>query len=97
MDLLEQVLEVRGRVEIFNLPAAWHYVRIPTEQINLFSNQFGWGLVPISATLGLTTWQTSLLPMGDKTYFIALKASVRKKEGINVGDTIQLEYRLRGR
>lgn len=54
-----------------------------------------WGFIPITASLGSSTWETSLLPTGDKSYFIALKANVRKKEKVSLGNTVTLEYELR--
>lgn len=97
VDLVTKTFVVKGRVEVFALLGAWYYVRVPVSQTRLFSKLFGLGLVPITVSLGLSNWDTSLLPMGDKTYFIALKAAIRKKEGVKVGDFVRLEYRLRGR
>ena len=55
------------------------------------------GLVPITVTLGNTTWDTSLMPKGDGTHFIALNAKVRNSEGVAVGDRVKLSFRLRRR
>jgi Domain of unknown function (DUF1905) len=55
------------------------------------------GLVPITAQIRNTTWQTSLLPMGDGTHFIALSAKVRKAEDVQVGGKVSVTFRLRRR
>jgi hypothetical protein len=47
--------------------------------------------IPITATLGTTTWKTSLLP-GKGIYFIALKAGVRKKEKVGHGDKVTISF-----
>ena len=52
-------------------------------------------LIPITATLGKTTWDTCLAPKGDGTQFIPLKIKVRKDENIKVGDKIKLSFTLR--
>ncbi len=55
------------------------------------------GLVAITATLGSSIWDTSLMPMGDGTHFIPLNSKVRKKENVEVGDHIGLSFILRKR
>jgi hypothetical protein len=73
------------------------YVRVPkkfTEMTEEFADR---GLVAITATVGKSSWKTSLLPMGDGTLFIALNAKVRKAEGIELGDMVKISFRLRER
>ena len=85
---------VSGTVEIFPMINPWIYVRVPleiSEMVEPFKNR---GLVPIRIHLGSSTWKSSLLPLGDGTQFIALKAPVRKKEGIEVGDHVELEFEV---
>lgn len=55
------------------------------------------GLVAIAATLGATTWNTSLMPMGDGTQFIPLPRKVRKAERCEIGDAITVSFVLRSR
>ncbi|MGJ3238181.1 MAG: DUF1905 domain-containing protein [Anaerolineae bacterium] len=55
------------------------------------------GLVAIIATMGGTSWDASLLPKGDGTLFIALPARVRKREQIQLGDSIIMSFVLRER
>lgn len=88
---------VSGTVKIFPLENPWVYVSVPKEYTEMTAHLAERGLVPITVTLGSSTWDTSLLPMGDGTQFIALKASVRKKEGLELGDKIKLTFKLRGR
>ena len=57
--------------------------------------RIGWGSVPVTATIGTTTWNSSIFP--DKksgTYLLPLKAEVRKKEGIDAGDTVKLTLNI---
>ncbi|WP_406658050.1 DUF1905 domain-containing protein [Methanolobus sp. ZRKC2] len=89
------VYQTKGEVEIFPQKGGWVYVRVPvsiTEQL-LYRAQRG--LIPIRATVGNTSWDTSLMPMGDGTHFIALNAKVRKKEDIEVGNDITVTFQLR--
>lgn len=89
-------------VEKFNLPASWYFVVVPekimkeVKRLNL--KKIGYGFFPVVVSLNKTTWKTSLLPMGNKTgekrYFIALKAEVRKKEEVLVGEKLSLSFVL---
>lgn len=84
-----------GTVKLFPQKGGWYYLLLPkiyTAITKEFANR---GLVPITATVGESTWKTSLLPMGDGTLFIALNAKVRKNENIIKGDTITITFSLR--
>jgi hypothetical protein len=84
-------------VELFPQDKGWHYVRVPvvlSEPLLHFADR---GLIAVNATVGALTWPTSLLPMGDNTYFIALPAKIRKKYGLVVGDNIDVAFSVRTR
>lgn len=88
---------IRGKVRRFPQKGGWHYVLVPKRltEITKKSKVTAWGLLPIEAELGSSKWKTSLLPMGDGTLFIALKAQVRKREKIELGDTVSLTFCLK--
>jgi hypothetical protein len=50
---------------------------------------YGWGVVPVTATIGAVTFRTSLFPKDD-TYLLPIKAAVRKATGVTAGDTIDV-------
>ncbi len=50
---------------------------------------YGWGMVPVRATIGSTSWTTALWPK-DGRYIVPLKNSVRKAEGLSVGDIVDV-------
>lgn len=54
----------------------------------------GFQFVRIQATVGKTSWQTSLFPTKDGPYLIAIKADVRRKEGIDEGDSVSIACRI---
>lgn len=58
---------------------------------------YGWGAIPVEATIGGTTWETSLLPRGE-SYVLPVKLAVRKAEGLELDDpvTVELEVVTRG-
>jgi hypothetical protein len=87
--------QTRGLVEIFPQKGGWVYIRVPSSITRELLYRADRGLIPIKATVGKTSWETSLLPMGDGTHFIALNARVRKRENIDVGKMITISFELR--
>lgn len=95
--MLTDTFTVTGEVEIFPQQGGWHYIGMPENYTEITQDYADRGVVAITATVGETSWDTSLLPKGDGTLFIALNAKVRKKEKIDVGDTITVSFHLRER
>lgn len=95
-----QAVTVSGPVWIWRAepPAkgSWHFLTISGEAAEAIrgaagGRSGGWGSVRVTATIGTTRWQTSLFPskqMGG--YMLPLKADVRKREGVNEGDVIEV-------
>ncbi len=88
---------MRTKIWVYQGPAAWHFVTIPKKQSADIKKRFGanargWGSLRVAATVGKTTWASSIFP--DKksgTYLLPLKLEVRKKEGLAHGDTVALK------
>lgn len=74
--------------------AAWHFVSVPKKESEKIKKEFGavargWGSLPVSVTVGKTTWKTSIFPEKKSgEYILPLKAHVREKEGIRNGGKI---------
>jgi len=85
---------IREKVWIWPGVAGWHFVTLPKKlsaEIKNGGTRKRVGFVPIQATLGATTWRTSLFPhTSEGTYLLAVKAQVRKKESVLVGDVISI-------
>lgn len=88
---------VVGEVELFPQEGGWHFVRVPARISDQLAHLADRGLVAVRATVGDTTWDTSLLPMGDGTTFIALNARVRKRNGLATGRAITVTFTTRER
>jgi hypothetical protein len=93
MDVLMRI-EFSGEIWFWKGPAPWYFVTVPAEQscdlkaISTFVT-YGWGVIPVRVRIGETEWQTSLFPK-DEVYLVPIKASVRKAEGIEEGDTVMV-------
>ncbi len=86
---------VRAKIWLYpSERASWHFLMIPKKESSSIKETFGaytkgWGSLPVSVTLGKTTWQTSIFPDSKSgTYILPLKATVRRSEGVFEGDTV---------
>jgi len=85
-------LEFTGEMWWWKGPAPWHFVTVPEpECMELEAASalvtYGWGMIPVTARIGGTSWKTSLFPK-DGRYIVPVKARVRHAEGLDVGDTM---------
>ncbi len=76
----------------------WHFVSLPARESRQIKNIFGgarpWGSVPVTVTVGMTTWTTSIFPDSvSGAYLLPLRLDVRKKEGIREGSVIAFSIR----
>jgi len=82
-------------VKLFEREMGWHYVSVPTDLSKPLEHLADRGLIAVTATVGGSSWPTSLLPMGDGTHFIALPAKLRKKEKLSLGMAIEISFETR--
>ena len=74
--------------------ANWHFVTIDKETGKEIKETFGkhakgFGSLPVEVTVGKTVWKTSIFPdTYSRSYLLPLKAAIRKKEDIEVGDQV---------
>lgn len=84
----------RGEVWFWRGPSPYRFVTVPEDESALLqavsaSVSYGWGMVPVTATIGATTWTTSLFPK-DGGYVLPVKDLVRRGESIDVGDLVEV-------
>lgn len=85
-------LKFSGEVWRWKGPAPWFFVSVPDPECAALESEsalttYGWGTVPVRARIGGTEWTTSLGPR-DGLYLVPLEATVRRAEGIELGDTV---------
>ncbi len=91
---MPQSFTAKGTVTVFPQQGGWVYLPIPQTYSDLKIEKPKWGLVPVTITIGKTTWKKSLLPFGNGTLFIALNQKVRQAEKIHIGDVITAKFVL---
>jgi hypothetical protein len=74
------------------------FAKVPdkqAEQIKEVSEMltYGWGVIPVSARSGATTWTTSLFPK-QGGYLVPVKDAVRRAERMSVGDVVTISLAL---
>jgi hypothetical protein len=80
--------------------ASWHLVSVPLEHGEVikfvtFEHRSGFGSVKVKATIGKTTWETSLFPSAKTgSYVMLIKKAVRVAESITTGDTFPVKIAL---
>ena len=88
-------IEVTGPIWFWKGPAPWYFVTVPAEQsrpLQAVSGHvtYGWGMIPVEARIGRTTWRTSLFPK-DGCYIVPIKARVRAEEQLAEGDSVTIQ------
>lgn len=78
---------------------SWRFIRVPVEladDIRDVAGQLrGFGSVRIVATVGNTSWSTSLFPeQATRSFLLPVKKSVRDAEGLDDGDVVSVSLRL---
>lgn len=78
----------------------WTFVSLPaeaSEEIRDLAGDIprGFGAVKVTATIGTTTWRTSIFP-SQGVYVLPLKKAVRRAEGLAIDDvaTVKVELEL---
>jgi hypothetical protein len=90
-------LEFSGEIWYWRGPAPWFFVTVPDEECRELkaisgSVTYGWGMIPVSVRIGKSQWTTALWPKEGR-YIVPIKASIRKAENIDEGEsvTVRLE------
>lgn len=78
---------------------SWYFLTIDGDTANAIRanavNAAAWGSVYVEATIGRTTWRTSLFPSKQVGgWLLPLKAAVRKAEKLAEGTMVEAELRL---
>lgn len=86
--------------------AVWHFLSIEDEeaaQVKFFTDpantgkkRRGWGSVKVKATIGETTWETSMFPSKDTGgYFLPIKKQVRTAEKLLADNEVTVDLKIK--
>jgi len=87
-------LQFQATVIYWRGPAPFFFARIPDEigaEIGKVKKaaSYGWGVIPVSATINEVSFQTSLFPK-DGTYLLPIKDAVRRRIGVTADDEVEV-------
>lgn len=91
VDFTARVFEWRG-------PSPYVFAALSAEAVDAVrvvaaGASYGWGCIPVTAAIGDTVWQTSLIPK-DGGYLLPLRSSVRQSRGIGLGDEVAVQLQF---
>lgn len=84
--------EFNAELWLWRGPAPFFWLTLPEASCDYVRAQaseasYGWGAVPVTARIGATEWETSLLPKNGG-YVLPVKSAVRQREGFGDGDLV---------
>ena len=89
-----------AEVWLYEGAGGWHFVTVPAGvsddiESRAAGRRRGFGSVRVEATIGDTTWATSVFPDAKRrAYVLPVKKDVRSQEGIADGDRVQVRLAL---
>ena len=92
---------MKSKVWFYEGKAGWYFLTLPQGPSKSIQGTFAplaraWGSLPVTATIGKISWETSIFPDSKKgAYVLPLKADVRKKEEIDEGNRISFSILVR--
>jgi Domain of unknown function (DUF1905) len=68
----------------------WWYVHVPKHIRDTLKHLEKRGTIPVTATIGHTTWNASLLPWADGSAQITITRTVRDGEALMLGQELEI-------
>ena len=93
-----EIFRFRADIIEWRGPAPFLFAQVPNEHVGAIryaamTASYGWGVVPVVATVGGTEFATSLFPR-DGGYLLPVKVAVQKSEQIGLGDPITVRLHV---
>ncbi|GAA4185428.1 hypothetical protein GCM10022288_07480 [Gryllotalpicola kribbensis] len=91
-------LRFRGEMIYWRGPSPFTFVRVPEAESDDIAEiasmvTYGWGAIPVNARIGKTDFYTALFPK-DGVYLLPVRVAVRRAEGVDVGDLVDVELEV---
>src|SRR5262249_32164501 len=86
--------DVRAKVWLYPGNGGWHFITLSKHTSAQIKRGFGldgvgWGSLRIRATLGGSTWNSSIFPDKKSSgYVLPIKSSIRRNENVSAGDMV---------
>jgi hypothetical protein len=95
---MDEDIEFEAEIIEWRGPAPYLFAAIPDDHVAdiryaALSESYGWGVVPVVATIGSTEFKTSLFPR-DGGYLLPVKVAVQRAERVGRGDWVRVGLRV---
>jgi hypothetical protein len=92
-------LTFSGEIIYWRGPSPFWFVPVPeaeSEQIKSVAARvsYGWGVIPVNAHVGKTTWYTALFPK-DGRYLVPVKVVVQRAEKLEMGQRVEIRLSIK--
>lgn len=92
---MKKEFKIKAEVWLYPGLSGWHFVTLDKALSAKIRQTYKTGFVKVVATIGKTSWNTSLFPhKQSKAYLLCIKNDIRKKESIFVEDQVIITLRL---
>jgi hypothetical protein len=95
------VMQIRSRAKLWKYegPASWYFITLPTKTSDEIQksqvHKSSWGIVRVQATIGTSTWKTSLFRDTKRNaYLLPIKKDIRTRENLSDGKTVSFVLTL---
>ncbi len=93
-NILHVEFTFKGKLWYWRGPSPFHFISIPDKQSKAIKEiasgvTYGWGAIPVVATIGQTEFTTSIFPK-DGLYIVPIKNVVRLGEKLEVDDVVKV-------
>jgi hypothetical protein len=90
-------IECSGELVEWRGPSPFYFVPLPPDAADLVDEVKAavvyWGVVPVRAWIGDTEFTTAMFPR-EKTWFLPVKAAVRRAEALELGDVVDVRLQV---
>jgi hypothetical protein len=82
-----------------DMPGAWYFITLPldaADEIRATQERRGFGSIRVRATIGESTWDTSVFPdTKTDSFLLPVKAAVRRQQEVDEGDLVTVTLTMR--
>ena len=92
-------VEFSGEIFTWRGPSPFHFIAVPDAEVRILKDEwtfasYGWGMIPVTAHVGVTDYTTSLFPKNGG-YLVPVRDLVRDAEEVDDGDVVTVRLTLR--
>jgi hypothetical protein len=92
------LIEFSAPLWLWQGKGAWHFITLPEAEshlIRLAVPRHGWGSVRVNASIGSSSWMTSIFPDTRRNaYLLPVKAEIRRVQSLSAGVSVDVRLKL---